>query len=142
VSTARQIDEVYVKTGKVRIISKNFPVHGEQAAKMAEAALCASDQGKFWEYHDGLLESLYVGNVGTLGLPGLKDRASALQLNAADFGSCLDSGKYTQRVQSESDEAQKLGVNGTPAFFINGAKVDGAQPFAVFKAAIDNALAK
>ncbi len=141
-STARQIDEVYVKTGKVRIVSKNFPVHGEQAAKLAEAALCASEQGKYWEYHDSLLESLYTGNVASLGLPGMRDRASSLQLNAADFGNCLDSGKHTQRVQSESDEAQKLGVTGTPAFFINGAKVDGAQPFAVFKAAIDYALAK
>ena len=57
-STARLIDQTYVKTGQVRIVSKNLPVHGQQAVKAAEAALCAGDQGKFWEYHDKLMEGL------------------------------------------------------------------------------------
>lgn len=139
-STARQIDETYVKTGQVRIVSKNFAVHGEQAAKMAEAALCAGDQGKFWDYHDSLLEALYTGRLTAVDPTALKTRASSLSLDAATFATCLDGGKYTQRVQAEGEEASAKGVTGTPTFFINDVKLVGAQPFAAFKAAIDNAL--
>lgn len=139
-STARLIDQAYVKTGQVRIVSKNLPVHGEQAEKAAEAALCAADQGKFWDYHDKLLENLYVGNRAASAPESLKKLAADLGLNAATFTSCLDGGKYTQRVNDEAAEAHKLGVTGTPAFFINGTKLVGAQPFEAFKTAIENAL--
>ncbi len=139
-STARQIDEAYVKTGQVRIVSKNLAVHGEQSVKLAEAVLCAGDQGKFWDYADGLWEDDYTGRLTAVDPAALKARASDLKLDAASFGACLDSGKYTQRVQQEGEEAQAKGVTGTPTFFVNDVKIVGAQPFAVFKQAIDNAL--
>lgn len=134
------IDQTYVKTGQVRIVSKNLPVHGEQAVKAAEAALCAGDQGKFWEYHDKLMEGLYLGNRGAVTLESLKKLAADLGLNAATFTSCLDGGKYTQRVNDEAAEAQKLGVTGTPTFLVNNTKLVGAQPLEAFKTAIQNAL--
>ena len=134
------IDEQYVKTGQVRIVSKNLPVHGQEASKAAEAALCASDQGKFWDYHDKLLESLYVGKHVTATTDDLKKLATDLGLDGSAFGACLDGSKYAQRVQAEAAEAQKLGVTGTPTFFVNDKMLVGAQPFAAFKTAIDNAL--
>jgi protein-disulfide isomerase len=134
------IDEQYVKTGQVRIVSKNLPVHGAEASEAAEAALCASDQGKYWEYHDALLENLYVGKRVTANADSLKKLAADLGLSQAAFGACLDQNKYAQRVQEEAAEAQKKGITGTPTFFINDSMLVGAQPFATFKTAIDNAL--
>jgi protein-disulfide isomerase len=142
VSTARQIDQTYVKTGQVKIVSKNLAVHGEQAVKMAEAALCAGDQGRFWDYHDSQLEALYTGRLTAVDPAALKARAADLGLAAAAFAACLDGGKHTQRVQDEGEEASARGVTGTPTFFIDDVKLVGAQPFATFKTAIDNALKK
>ncbi len=134
------IDQTYVKTGQVRIVSKNLPVHGAPAVKAAEAVLCASDQGKFWDFHDKLLENLYAGDVSASTVEGLKQVAAGLGLDVTAFAACLDGGKYTQRVNDESAEAQKLGVTATPSFFINNTLIVGAQPFSVFKTAIENAL--
>ncbi len=139
-STARQIDQAYVKSGQVRIVSKNMPVHGAQAVKAGEATLCAMDQGKFWDYHDALLEMVYVGDYSAGSVEGLKQVAADLKLDAAAFAACLDGGKYTQRVNDEAAEGQKAGVTGTPTFFINGTKLVGAQPFEAFKSVIDAAL--
>jgi len=117
-----------------------MPVHGAQAVKAAEAALCAADQGKFWEYHDQLMNLLYQGNQAASSVDSLKQVADGLRLDAAAFASCLDGGKYTQRVNDEAAEARKLGVTGTPAFLVNGTMLVGAKPFDAFKAAIENAL--
>ncbi len=141
-STARLIDLNYVKTGQVRIVAKNYPVHGAPAEKAAEAALCAMDQGKFWDYHDKLLEELYRGNRVALAADGLKQVADSVGLDATAFSSCVDSGKYTQRVNDEAVEAEKLGVNATPTFFVNETMVVGAQPFGAFTTAIESALAR
>ena len=139
-STAPLNDQTYVKSGQVRIVSKNMPVHGAQAVKAAEAALCAMDQGKFWEYHDKLLENLYVGNYSASTVDGLKQVAAGLKLDAVTFAACLDEGKYTQRVNDEAAEGQKAGVTGTPTFFINDTRLVGAQPFEAFETAIEAAL--
>ncbi len=139
-STARQIDQEYVKSGQVRIVSKNLPVHGAQAVKAGEAVLCAMDQGKFWDYHDLLLEMVYVGDYSASSVEGLKQAAADLRLDAAAFAACLDGGKYTQRVNDETAEGQKAGVNATPTFFINDAKLVGAQPFEAFQSVIAAAL--
>ncbi len=134
------IDQTYVKTGQVRIVAKNMPVHGAEAVKAGEAALCAMDQGKFWEYHDRLLEMVYVGDYSGASVDGLKQVAAGLGLEANAFATCLDGGKYTQRVNGEAAEGQKAGVTGTPTFFINGTKLVGAQPFEAFTSIIEAAL--
>ena len=121
--------------GKIRFVFRDFPVHGESAVKIAEAAECAHDQGKFWEYHDKLL-----GNQPALDVTSLKSYASDLGLDAAVFNDCLDTGKHTAEVQKDSQDARTLGVKGVPTFFINGVLVEGAQPFSVFQQVIDAAL--
>jgi protein-disulfide isomerase len=141
VSTARLIDQEYVKSGRVRVVVKNFPVHGEQAVQAAEATLCASDEGKFWDFHDKLMESYYIQDFDVFSPAGLKQLATNLGLNASAFGSCLDGRKYKARVEAEATEAQNLGITGTPTFFVNDTKIVGARPFAAFQSAIDAALA-
>jgi len=140
VSTARLIDQNYVKTGQVRIVSKNMPVHGAPAVKAAEAVRCAGDQGKFWDYNDKLFENLYVGDTSAATVSGLKQVAAGLGLEATVFAACLDGGKYTRQVNDEAAEGQKAGVTGTPTFFINDTKLVGAQPFEAFESAIETAL--
>jgi protein-disulfide isomerase len=107
----------------------------KDAQGAAEAANCAHDQGKFWEYHDKLFE-----NQRALTIDSLKRYATDLQLDAEQFNSCLDSGKYTQDVKNDMSHAQSLGVSGTPAFFINGRFLNGAQPYEIFARIIDEEL--
>lgn len=130
---------------KVRFVFMNFPlsqIHA-QAMKAAEASECAHDQGAFWEYHD-----LMFQNQAALDVDSLKGYAASLGLNTDQFNQCLDSGEKTDAVSEDMTAAQKaiqeagLDRFGTPAFFINGNHLGGAQPFEVFKQAIDAALAE
>jgi protein-disulfide isomerase len=107
------------------------------APKAAEAALCAHDQGKFWEYHDKLFE-----NQRALKVPNLKQYAADMQLDTTAFATCLDSGQFGPSVQADMQKAASLGVTGTPAFFVNGRFINGAQPFEKFAQIIDEELAR
>jgi len=107
----------------------------QRALPAAEAAHCAHDQGKFWEYHDKLF-----ANQQALGDADLKKHAVDLGLNAETFNACLDSGKHRADVQKDGVEGNEAGVTGTPAFLINGRFLSGAQPFDAFKAIIDEEL--
>jgi len=140
VSTARLIDFKYVKSGQVRVVVKNLADSGGLDSQAAAAAYCASDQGKFWEYNDTLMESYYAGNRAVFTPAGLRQVATELHLDAAAFAACLDQGKYAQRLADEAAEARARGVTGTPTFFINDYKIVGAQPYEVFEAAIEAAL--
>lgn len=133
--TYPQIKQEY--EGKVRFVYRDFPLTSihENAQKAAEAAECADEQGKFWEYHDMLFS-----NSQALDDASLKSYASQLGLDSNAFNQCLDSGKYTEEVQKDYQEGISYGVTGTPAFFINGVSIIGAQPYANFKAVIDAAL--
>ncbi len=141
VTTSRLIDEKYVTKGEVRIVAKQMPVHGEMAVKAAEAALCAGDQDSFWEYHDGLMESLYHGRPLAAQADGLTQLAAELGLDQVAFAACLEEGKYSDQVEAEALEGQAAGVQGTPTFFVNDLQVVGAQPLEAFEAAIRQALA-
>lgn len=132
--TVEQVMQTYA--GKVRLVFRQFPLDmHKNAAKAAEAALCANDQGKFWEYHDVLFK-----NQQTLEVPQLKDHANEVGIDQTKFASCLDSGKYAKTVQEDMTAGQKVGVSGTPAFFINGVMLSGAMPFDEFKRVIDQEL--
>ena len=117
---------------------RDFPLNSihPSAQKAAEAAECAAEQGMFWEMHDTIFN-----NQSAIGVDSLKGYAADLGLDTAQFDSCLDTGKYAAEVQADLDDGQNAGVTGTPAFFINGIKVVGAQPFSVFKQIIDAELA-
>jgi protein-disulfide isomerase len=138
--TEPQIDEQYMQGGKVRLGYFNFAFLGQESNWAAEAAECASDQNKFWEYHDKLYESQSGENQGAFSKDNLKKFAKELGLDTSAFNECLDSGKYTQLVQDESSMASSIGVRSTPTFLINGQAVVGAQPFEIFKQTIDSLL--
>lgn len=136
--TFPKIDKEYIQTGKVRYVFHHYPLPFHQnAQKAAEATECAADQGKFWEMHD----RLFVDQE-KLAVADLKQYATTLNLRTSDFNACLDSGKYQNKVQDDLKLGQSVGVNGTPAFFINGRLVSGAQPFESFKQIIEEELGK
>jgi len=132
--TVEQVMQTYA--GKVKLVFRHYPLDfHKNAEKAAEASMCANEQGKFWEYHDVLFK-----NQQTLEVPQLKDHAKDVGLDAASFSACLDSGKYKKAVDEDMAAGQKVGVTGTPAFFINGVMINGAQPFDEFKKVIDQEL--
>jgi protein-disulfide isomerase len=111
-----------------------LPNHPE-ALPAAEAALCAHDQGKFWEFHDRIFQ-----NQGSLSAATYRQIAADLTLDTGSFGECLASGKHRDSIQKDMEEGGALGVTGTPAFFINGRFLSGAQPFQAFQSIIDEEL--
>ena len=139
----------YVKTGKLRYVIHNYPLTQlhSNAFQAAEAARCAQDQGKFWEMHDRLF-----GDQKALDQKGLEASAKALGLDTQQFQQCLTSGKYKAEIQSEVEAGKKLGVTGTPTFFLGThgrdpktvkatQKIGGAFPYTSFKMAIDDLMA-
>lgn len=135
--TLKQVEDKY--GDKLRVIFRDFPlvqIHNN-AAKAAEAASCANEQGKFWQMHDKMF-----GDQTKLAVEGLKQSATEIGLDAAAFNQCLDSGKYAAEWQKDVDEGSSYGVTGTPAFFINGRLLSGAQPLEAFTTVIDEELAR
>lgn len=139
-ATAKDIIEKYVKTGKVKFIYHDFAFLGEESSFAAEAARCAGDQGKYWEYHNYLFEHQDGENEGAFAKTKLKNFAAAIRLNTGDFNQCLDSGKHTQDVMNDTELGRKFGVTGTPASFVNGKLIAGAVPFSQFELSIIEAL--
>src|SRR5215471_3061161 len=124
--------------GGVKLAFLDFPlseIHG-QAGSAAEASRCAGEQGKFWEYHDRLF-----ADASKLDEASLIERAQKLRLDKSTFRSCLTSGKFQQDIQANREQGVEAGVTGTPAFFINGVFLSGAQPQAEFEKIIDSQLA-
>ena len=135
-SALSQIQENY--KDQVKFVFKDFPltrIH-PQAYKAAEAARCAGDQGKYWEYHD-----ILFANIKALQPEELKQYAADLKLDAAQFAACLDNNAYTAAVSKDLALGAQLGVSGTPAFFVNGRFLSGAQPYSAFAELIEEMLA-
>lgn len=126
-----------METGKVRFGYFNFVILGDESQWAAEAAECAGDQDAYWEFHDYLFSHQNGENQGAFTKDNLKGFAADMGLDTKVFNECLDSGKYTQLIQTQTNFAQQLGVQSTPTFIINGKGVVGAQPFATFKQMID-----
>ena len=124
--------------GKVRLAFRDFPLRQihPRAQQSAEAAHCAGDQGKFWEYHD-----LLYSNQSKLDLNSFMERAVTAGLDTEQFQACLDSGKFRAQIDSDLQSGSIAGVTGTPAFYINGVPLTGAQPLSEFEKIIDSVLA-
>ena len=114
---------------------------GQESQWAAEASECAADQDAFWEYHDYLFENHAGENQGAFSKDNLKRFADELGLDTQAFNECLDSEKYTQVVQNETNAGRQIGVQSTPTFLVNGQPVVGAQPFDVFQQIIEERLA-
>lgn len=143
--TLPQIKKEYINTGKVKLAYRHFPLDFHAAAlPSALASECASEQGKFWEYHDKIFseQSKISGKTADIINQQLKTWAKQLKLKTAQFNNCLDTEKYKEAVSKDLNDGKTAGVSGTPTFFINGEKLVGAQPFAAFKAIIDEELKK
>ena len=132
--TVTQLLEAY--PGKIRLVYRDYPLpnHGD-APKAAEAAHCAGDQGKYWEMHGQLF-----ANQGKLKVEDLKAHARQIGLDGAKFDQCLESGVKATLVAENLKAGNEAGVSGTPAFFINGRLLSGAQPLSAFKQAVDAEL--
>ncbi len=138
--TLDKILETY--EGKVRFVYRDFPLENihPYAFKAAEAANCAGEQGKYFEYHDLLYEK--QSDWSARGEEAFVEYAQQLSLDVESFETCLASGKYEEEVRKDLQDGINAGVTGTPAFFINGIPLSGAQPFEVFKVIIDSELAR
>lgn len=123
---------------KVRLLFRHLPLDAlhPQARGAAEASWCAQDQGKFWEYHD-----LLFANAPKAAQDDLKHYAEQSDLDVKKFESCLSQNVHRDNIQRDIDEVTKLGMSGTPAFFINGRLLSGAQPLEKFVQVIDEELA-
>ena len=147
--TRTKLVEDYVKTGKIRYVLRNFPLEQIHplAAKAAEGAECAGDQGKYWEAHERMFK-----NQSALDAKELMGHAAVLGLDQEKFKTCLESGKFTAKVKADISDGQKLGVKGTPTFFfgypdakdqnkVRAVKLlSGAQPLNAFTDILDNLL--
>ncbi len=141
-NTESILREKYIKTGKVKYIYRDFVFLGDESLWAANAARCAGEQGKFWQYHDYLYGNQSGENQGAFSKSNLKGFAAVLGLDEGKFNSCLDSDKYTAAIQKETKEGGEAGVSGTPASFINGTLYAGALPSATFTQIIDGELNK
>ena len=123
--------------GKIRFIYKDFPLDSlhPQARAASEAARCAGEQGKFWEFHSKIYAGASDASAATM-----QAYAKDVGLDAAAFETCRSNRKHQARVQADVAEGTKFGVSGTPAFFINGRFLSGAQPLEAFSKIIDEEL--
>jgi protein-disulfide isomerase len=135
--TLTQLESQY--DDNVKLVFRDYPIDQlhSGARKAHEAARCAKEQGKFWAYHDTLF-----ANAPKASPNQLKAYAQEVELDVAAFEQCVSSGKYQAAVQHDIDEGTRAGVTGTPAFFINGRLVSGAQPLERFVQIIEEELAR
>jgi protein-disulfide isomerase len=144
--TKDQLVANYVDTGKVRFIFKDFPINDHLdggASLAAQASYCAADQGRFWEFHDGVYDNWGGEKAGWITRESMVEYARNAGVQDADkFEECLDSDKYADVVSGNYDLARSAGLNGTPAFIIlkDGTKpslIPGAAPYSVFQEVLD-----
>jgi len=143
-ATFDQLKKDYIDTGKVRFISRDFPLDFHpQAIPAAKASRCAGDQGKFWELRMSL-----VKNASALSPVFITQQATALQLDMKQFDACIKGNQYDAAINKDMTEGAGFSVNGTPTFFVGkttaqgfeGLRIVGAQPYAVFQQRIEGLL--
>ena len=123
--------------GKVLFAFKDYPLPmHKRAQKASEAARCAGLQDKYWEYHDLLFEK-----GSGLEISQLKEYARTLKLDTAKFDQCLDFGETTAAVKKDQEQGQKLGLTGTPSFFVNGHFFSGAATYTMLREIVNQQLA-
>ena len=143
--TENSIITNYIKTGKVKILFKDYIILGQDSINAANAAHCANDQKLFWEYHSMLYNNWAGEDTGWADLTHLHEFANTLGLDMNVFSTCMSDLKWNELVNLSSIDGQKLGVTGTPTFFVidqnnDVIKIVGAQHYDVFKQIFDSVL--
>ena len=146
-TTEVEIERQYIEKGLVRLQFHNFGITGgdrgpdeNESTLAAEAAECANDQGRYWEYHYKLYAEQSGENRGTFQPEHLKGFARELGLDQEAFDQCLDSHKHIDLILQQREEAEEAGFRGTPSFLVNGTLVPGYLPFEQFQPIIEQAL--
>ena len=141
-SSLNIIQQEYIETGMAKMVFKDFPLNGPDSLLAAEAAYCAEDQEKYWEYHNQLYTNWAGERTGWITRESLNQFAKDSSLNIEKFNSCLDEQKYRQRVLDLERFGKEIGIDATPSFLIFNdekiIKIRGNQPIDVFRKVIDN----
>jgi protein-disulfide isomerase len=138
-----QIMKDYVDSGKASFEFRNYAFLGPASTVAANAAECANDQGKFWDYYEWLYKNQPPESDITMYVTDkLSQAAGTIGMDTTQFSSCLDGKKFDKNVSDDLALGQSVGVSGTPTFYVNGTQLVGAQPYASIKAVIDQELAK
>jgi protein-disulfide isomerase len=137
-----QLIQDYVQTGKASLTYRHMAFLGPESTRIAAAMECAGQGGGFWAYHNVVFRQQAPENSGQITDATLNTWAADAKLDTTSFSRCLAEGKGAQAVTDDLALARRLGVTGTPTFFINGRRMVGALPYDVLKATIDAALAQ
>lgn len=131
----------YVDTGMVKFVFRDFPLNGPDSVLAAEASYCAGDQGKYWEYHDEIYKNWAGERTGWVTRQSLNQFANTVGLDLVQLNKCLDDKKYEQKVLENEKFGKEIGIKATPSFLIFNnekiTKIEGNQPFSVFRQVID-----
>ena len=135
----------YIETGKVKMIFKDYNIIGKDSVKASQGAHCANDQGLFWEYHDILYSNWTGENNGWASGANLANYAQDIGLEMNQWTDCMAQQKYSKTILTSNEDAKKLQLTGTPAFFVINSdgqvsKLFGAQPYEVFERVFDEQL--
>jgi len=140
-NTLDVINEDFIKTGKVKLIFKDFPLNGPDSLLAAEASYCAQDQKKYWQYHDELYRNWEGERTGWITRESLDEFGIAVNLNLDEFNTCLDDHKYQSKVISLYEFGKEVGIDATPSFLVFNdekiIKIRGNQPLEVFLKTFD-----
>lgn len=146
-NTEHRLLEKFIKTGKVKMIFKDFTIIGPDSVDAAHGTHCANDQGKFWEYHDILYNNWTGENNGWASSDNLLRFAQEIELDIDQWSDCMIDEKYSQIISNSNKDARELGITGTPAFFVIGpdnniTRISGAQPYESFEKIFNSELKK
>ncbi len=140
-NTLDTINEDFIKTGKVKLVFRDFPLNGPDSILAAEAAYCAQDQGKYWQYHNELYKNWGGEKTGWITRESLDRFAVTVDLDLVEFNKCLDEHIYQNRVITHYEFGKEIGVNATPTFLVFNdqkiIKIRGNQPLEVFLKTFD-----
>ena len=135
------INEDFIKTGKVKLIFKDFPLNGPDSLLAAEASYCAQDQKKYWQYHDELYSNWKGERTGWITRESLDEFGDTVNLNLDEFNICLNEHKYQDKVISLYEFGKEIGIDATPSFLVFNdqkiIKIRGNQPLEVFLKTFD-----
>ncbi len=140
-NTLDTINDEFIKTGKVKLVFKDFPLNGPDSLLAAEASYCAEDQGKYWEFHDEVYKNWAGERTGWITRESLDRFAMTVNLDLEKFNTCLDEKKYQDKVNSIHNFGKELGIDATPSFLVFNdekiIKIRGNQPLEVFLKTFD-----